>query len=499
MIVVINPSGGRGHGFKGLHAYCAHDADGGVTDERVDWISTRNLSASPEHAYKVMIATADRADELKAANGIKTGRKTKQGPVLHIAMSFDEDEPFDRQTVEAAVDGLLGSLGADPATMRGKSKPKRRQFADEHQAVIYAHNDTKHRHVHIMVNTVHPETGLRLPTSNDQLKASKWAHSFAAEHGTHLKTPNRVFNQEARQNGEYVKADRRMPRNLYEQQKQAEETAQAMVRAEVEKIQDAQRKKDAAVYQAARNLQAMQAKALVDLKDQHEGRKASMRRSVDRELKKIAAQAREEFREPKIELAKRQVREAETFEAMESSFLGWAKNSAAAVREALQDEEERKSLIKRSFQILTSAEDRRAFFERGQQRERAALEAQERAKREAEELERKKAHEATLAANRQRFLDERAALETKQAEETAAMQARFEERKQDRELAQAKIDDMHRQAAEQKQAREAEAKQAPPNPYDATRLQGEALRRFNEVKGDRTEEARRRDLDQSDD
>jgi len=44
MIVVINPSGAAGHSFKGLHAYCAHDAGNAQTTERVDWMETRNLA-----------------------------------------------------------------------------------------------------------------------------------------------------------------------------------------------------------------------------------------------------------------------------------------------------------------------------------------------------------------------------------------------------------------------------------------------------------------------
>ena len=59
MIVVINPSGAAGHSFKGLHAYCAHDAGNAQTTERVDWMETRNLATDDAHVgWKIMAATA---------------------------------------------------------------------------------------------------------------------------------------------------------------------------------------------------------------------------------------------------------------------------------------------------------------------------------------------------------------------------------------------------------------------------------------------------------
>ena len=143
MIVVANPSGRAGQSFKGLHAYCAHDPDRAVSDDRVDWISTRNLCSDPDRAWKEMAATAMMADRLKAQAGVQAGRKSTKGPVLHLVLSFDEKEDTSRDAMEGAADKMLARLGADPARMRGKSKPKQRQFADEHQAIFYAHSDTK--------------------------------------------------------------------------------------------------------------------------------------------------------------------------------------------------------------------------------------------------------------------------------------------------------------------------------------------------------------------
>ena len=143
MIVVINPSGSAGRSFKGLHAYCAHDPDRADTSERVEWMDTRNIAANdPEQAWKVMVATAGAQNELKRAAGVRAGRTSKDGAVMHVIMSFHEDEPSDPASMKEAADDFLSKFGVDPAKMRGKSKPSRRQFADEHQVIMYAHRDT---------------------------------------------------------------------------------------------------------------------------------------------------------------------------------------------------------------------------------------------------------------------------------------------------------------------------------------------------------------------
>ena len=162
MNVVVKPSGGYGHSFKGLHAYLSHDKDSTQTSERVDFIETRNLATDdPEQAVKIMIATAKAQDALKRASGqAMTGAKATTGPVLHVVLAFDKDEPTnDPEKVKQDIDDYLSHLGVDPAKMRGKSQPKNRQYAEEHQVVMYGHNDTDNYPVSY--------THLTLPTNRE--------------------------------------------------------------------------------------------------------------------------------------------------------------------------------------------------------------------------------------------------------------------------------------------------------------------------------------------
>ena len=65
-----------------------------------------------------------------------------------------------------AVDGSLKALGME-----------------DRQAVVVAHNDTDHRHLHVVVNRVSAEDGRAANRSNDRLKLSRWAERWEREHG----------------------------------------------------------------------------------------------------------------------------------------------------------------------------------------------------------------------------------------------------------------------------------------------------------------------------
>jgi hypothetical protein len=98
--------------------------------DRVAWSSARNLPTDdPELAATFMRATAEQNTRVTV-------------PVYHVAISFDPQDAVTRAQMEQVADAVLQRLG----------------LAD-HQAVLVAHQDRAHAHVHILVNRVHPETG----------------------------------------------------------------------------------------------------------------------------------------------------------------------------------------------------------------------------------------------------------------------------------------------------------------------------------------------------
>jgi len=116
-----------GSGFAGLLRYLL--TKDGRHPERVEWTASRNLaSADPRLAAVEMRATAERNVRVEK-------------PVFHLSINLDPDERLDPAQLRQVVDRTLKDLGLE-----------------QHQALMVAHNDTDHQHVHVMVNRVHPET-----------------------------------------------------------------------------------------------------------------------------------------------------------------------------------------------------------------------------------------------------------------------------------------------------------------------------------------------------
>lgn len=124
--------------FAALAAYLARGRDDDTPD-RVAWTVSRNIPTDdPDVSATIMHASAAR-----------NARVAK--PVYHLAISFDPGDRVDRATMEHVADRILGALGLS-----------------EHQALIVAHQDREHPHLHLMVNRVHPETGLAWSRWQDQ-------------------------------------------------------------------------------------------------------------------------------------------------------------------------------------------------------------------------------------------------------------------------------------------------------------------------------------------
>ena len=189
MIPKIN---GLGRSFAGVAAYCLHDAPEPDdrrprTSERVGWADTRNLATfRPERAARLMAATAKAAPDLKRlAGGARGGRKLAK-PVLHYSLSWAQDETPDKREMSRAVDRSLEALGLEG-----------------HEALIVAHEDTRHPHVHVIANRVDPETGKAATLGNSKLRLSRWAEGYEREQGR-IRVERRVKNNKRRRAGQEV-------------------------------------------------------------------------------------------------------------------------------------------------------------------------------------------------------------------------------------------------------------------------------------------------------
>ena len=173
-----------GHSFKGAYQYFLHDK-GQTTKERVLWTQTENmLTEDPDLAWKVMAYTALEQNRLKEASDQKaTGRKL-QKPVFSYSLAWHPEQDPDKEHMLETARKSLAALGMS-----------------DHETLIVAHRDEPHRHVHIIVNRVHPLTGLAANLSNTKQKLSDFAYAYEEDTGK-IYCQQRQENAQKRKEGQ---------------------------------------------------------------------------------------------------------------------------------------------------------------------------------------------------------------------------------------------------------------------------------------------------------
>lgn len=341
-----------GRSFKGAALYYLHDKRRAgeaerLTTDRVAWTQAVNLPTdNPEIAWRMMATTAMKADELKAAAGIKaTGRKLTK-PALAYSLAWHPDEaPTKAEQIEAAQETL------------------KRLGLTEHQALIVCHNDEPHPHVHVIVNRVHPTEGKAATLSKSKLILSQWAQEYEERRGKIL-CPKRAENNAKRQQGEHVR-DTRTPRPAFEFNRAADDGARAaFTRTE-------QKEKDAQIAQAGRDMHESHARQWAEIKRIYRAGKGriyeeSRTRQRDREDEVKAA-----FKPQWAALFAKQRGDRRAFEDREESPLGKLWNMAQTARE-LRRSGITASFLAMAWGVLSKAE-RMTAFERAQEGERRAL------------------------------------------------------------------------------------------------------------------------------
>lgn len=155
------------------------------------WTHTHNLDADAKDAWKEMHATWNNRVRLKRDAGASLRGRDNTNPVLHMTLSWHaDDNPTPEHMKEAALSSLE-SIGLD-----------------EHQALIVAHSDKKHPHVHMVINTVHPQTGKTAALKYSKERLSRWAEAYEKEYGIHCE--QRIENNEKR---DKAKSDRKQEAN----------------------------------------------------------------------------------------------------------------------------------------------------------------------------------------------------------------------------------------------------------------------------------------------
>jgi hypothetical protein len=221
---------GNGASFRGAGAYYLHDKpftnDAGervnpATSDRVAWVEMRNLVAdTAEAALDEMWFTAEAHDMIKMQAGVKLTGQKMVDPVKTLSLAWHPDDAakLSKAAMLEAADGFLEQMG-----WHG------------HQALIVAHADTAHPHVHIILNRVHPETGRTLKDYREQKRSQVWARHYEREHPQYVAVPSTKDHTRKSE-----KSDRGIP-NSVEKQGRAQEEPFVTTTATIETLDKTER------------------------------------------------------------------------------------------------------------------------------------------------------------------------------------------------------------------------------------------------------------------
>lgn len=140
--------------FHALARYLLRGKGGEPRPDRVQWTFTQNLGTDdPLLAARYMEATASRSTRCMK-------------PVYHLMVAWHERE---RPSAD-----IMREVARRTLQMAGLGG---------HQALIMGHGDTPHRHFHIMLNRVDPETRKAWSTANDYKRFDRIMRLLSEEYG----------------------------------------------------------------------------------------------------------------------------------------------------------------------------------------------------------------------------------------------------------------------------------------------------------------------------
>ena len=140
--------------FHALARYLIHGKERPTHPGRVAWAFGHNLATDdPELAATYMTATAELSRRCTSA-------------CYHMSINWHPDE---RPSPE-----IMQEIARRTLDLAGLS---------EHQALVMGHGDKPHKHLHMMINRVHPGTGRAWSTSHDYRRFDRIMRLLSDEYG----------------------------------------------------------------------------------------------------------------------------------------------------------------------------------------------------------------------------------------------------------------------------------------------------------------------------
>lgn len=405
----------NGTSFKGAATYLLHDKGTTQSSDRVEWTETRNLATDDPHAaWRVMAATSMDQVRLKQEAGVRTSGKPSKHHVLHLSISWKEHEAEDltQEEMMKAVNQAIHALDAQ-----------------DRQALIAAHNDTEHPHVHILINRVSPESGKLMSTWNEKNKLSAWAQTYEMERGEIL-CPQRVINNEARGMAKYTRDETSHRPYHIHQVERANDNKPGFDQAKAEQIA-----KDAALAAEGKSREERRRQAWAEMESRHADMLKAQDEQRDCSLFAAVQEVRSSYRPSWEDMHARHAEELTAWQANEDRFIGRIKNAVRATDWRGMNGEDRRDKLNEAYGAFSSSGARLEALKRAQEDEKRRLRAEElQAEQDRQEAIRRTAELARMEQLAQFEAERQSSILTQQMED-AAGRAEWQRRNDDRRAA----------------------------------------------------------------
>jgi AAA domain/Relaxase/Mobilisation nuclease domain len=165
----------KGKGITGALAYAMGQGNDAQTGERLELgegeKSRATLLGGQNFGFEIdtpeRLELARRVMEWQGLPENQGSRTRKQErDCFHASLSWEPGQEPSQDEMRLAGRDFLRAVGLEKA-----------------RAVFIAHNDTDHRHIHIVASRIDPETGKTLWINNDYIEGQKWAVEWDREHG----------------------------------------------------------------------------------------------------------------------------------------------------------------------------------------------------------------------------------------------------------------------------------------------------------------------------
>ena len=455
----------RGSSFKGALAYYLHDKrqEGEQvrsTTERVAWTQTRNIGIDdPELAGRIMAATAMDSDRLKREAGVKRTGNKQAKPVYAFSLAWHPEEAgkIDKAEMLKAADEAIRALGAE-----------------DHQALIIAHTDRDHQHVHVVINGVSPIDGKMMSNSHDRDKLGAWALAYRVERGEEEKyCPARILKAKAAaatKRGEkvdFVRGEKSIPRSMIKHYQEARTTNQNSARSAAEY----QKPLNAELMKKTRAQKASQAKSWTNLESRYKAKVADIKTQAGQAEARAREAVKRQFEGDRRTMAANQFQARADFEIEEATLGGKFRNlmDALKTRKVSGVTDEDMGWTSKVFAAMTK-KGRADLLQRLHRAQRRDLTSAEREELGAAVRAVRDDKAALLSSARSGFSADRTALIERQAGERETIKRAWQARRRE----QARVfDTVKRDAAARKAAK---ARQTPKDEFkrDNTRAEHKA-------------------------